>query len=150
MNAREFLDVANELVAGMDEGHWRSGVSRAYYAAFHVARKLMEKAGFAVPQNEGAHAYLGMRLSNAKHPEVEEAGRGLEDSRRARNRADYRIDHHFEETQANSDVMRANDVLRLLEEATALPTVLDQITLAMRAYERDVLRDVTWRAPSSP
>jgi uncharacterized protein (UPF0332 family) len=38
MKARDFLDVAEELAGGIHEGHWRSAVSRAYYAAFHAGR----------------------------------------------------------------------------------------------------------------
>jgi uncharacterized protein (UPF0332 family) len=150
MNAREFLDLAEELIAGSSEAYWRTAVSRAYYCAFHVARSLMEKAGFKVPESDAAHSYLAMRLSNAKHPEIEEAGRGLEDSRRARNRADYRINLPFDEAKARVDQLRAGDVARLLEEAGTLPTVMERITQGMREYERDVLRDVTWRAPTSP
>jgi uncharacterized protein (UPF0332 family) len=149
MNAREFLELAEELLAGPSEVYWRTAVSRAYFFAFHVARSLMEKAGFEVPESDAAHAYLSMRLSNAKHPEIQEAGRGLEDSRRARNRADYRIELPFDEAKANADVLRASAVAGLLEEAAALPTVVERITEVMRIYERDVLRDVTWRAPGS-
>ena len=65
MNPREFLDLAGEWAAGTREGEWRSAVSRAYYAAFHVARTLLQDCGFAVPAAEQAHAYLWLRLANA-------------------------------------------------------------------------------------
>ena len=41
MDEREFLKVALSLLAGASEADWRSAVSRAYYAAFHVARNLV-------------------------------------------------------------------------------------------------------------
>jgi uncharacterized protein (UPF0332 family) len=37
MNPHDFLEVANEWLTGIREAEWRSAVSRAYYAAFHVA-----------------------------------------------------------------------------------------------------------------
>jgi uncharacterized protein (UPF0332 family) len=147
MNPRSFLDVADELATGTHEGHWRSAVSRAYYATFHRARLLFGQCGFAVPQSERAHAYFHMRLMNAAHPDIMQAGVWLEDLRRARNEADYAIDVAFDPSLAVSLVQRAEDLIRLLEEAAALPHVLAQITLAMRDYERDVLHDVTWRGP---
>ena len=46
MNGRDFLDVANDLLASPREAAWRSAVSRAYYVAFHVARELLGDLGF--------------------------------------------------------------------------------------------------------
>jgi uncharacterized protein (UPF0332 family) len=92
MNPNEFLDVAAELLQGLAEGGWRSAVSRAYYSAFHVARRLLRQGGFVVPQGEQAHAYLYLRLGNAGQPDVVAAGRDLNFLRTVRNRADYDID----------------------------------------------------------
>jgi uncharacterized protein (UPF0332 family) len=147
MNPRSFLDVADELAAGTHQGHWRSAVSRAYYATFHRARLLFHQCGFTVPQSERAHTYLHMRLMNSGHPDMMQAGVRLEDLRRARNEADDIIGFEFDHAVAVSLVQRAEDLISVLEEAVLIPTVLEQITLAMRDYERDVLRDVTWRAP---
>jgi uncharacterized protein (UPF0332 family) len=147
MNAREFLDLADELATGIHESHWRTSVSRAYYAAFHVACTLLEECGFTVPDSERAHSYLRFRLMNAVHPDVVEAGTGLDELRNTRNRADYKIKAPFPNEVAIQRCQLAADVIRLLEEAAALPTVVNQITQAIRDYERDALRDVAWRAP---
>lgn len=56
MNPRDILDVADELCTGLKEAHWRAGVSRAYFAAFHAARRLLRNAGFGVPRGDQAHA----------------------------------------------------------------------------------------------
>jgi hypothetical protein len=77
MNPLDFLEVADELIGGMREADWRSAVSRAYYAAFHVARRLLQRCGFTVPDGDQAHAYLWLRLSNAGHPDVRQAGLDL-------------------------------------------------------------------------
>ena len=64
MSTRDLLEVADELLGGLKEAHWRSAVSRAYYAAFHEARRLLGQCGFPAPKGEQAHAYLWLRLSN--------------------------------------------------------------------------------------
>src|SRR5918912_522186 len=61
MTGREFLPLAARLAAGGTEPEWRSAVSRAYYAAFHVARELFTDLGFTVPRAEQAHRYLTLR-----------------------------------------------------------------------------------------
>ncbi|MBI3465767.1 MAG: hypothetical protein HY000_22350 [Planctomycetes bacterium] len=49
MDGRDFLPIAQGLLAGAAEAAWRSAVSRAYYAAFHAARQLLDNLGFRVP-----------------------------------------------------------------------------------------------------
>src|SRR3954468_7630567 len=100
MNPREFLDLADEWSAGSREGEWRSAVSRAYYAAFHVARSLFLHCGFSVPPGDQAHGYQMVRLANAGHPDVQRVGNNLNDLRRVRNQADYDLSTSF--TQRNS------------------------------------------------
>jgi uncharacterized protein (UPF0332 family) len=147
MTGRDFLDVADELATGAHEGHWRSAVSRAYYAAFHFARDLFHRCGFAVPRAERAHNYLSMRLSNCGHPDVIVAGKRLDDLRQARNRADYDLSPPLGEEEAVKLVDVAAGVVRTLDEAAGNTPLLTRITQAMRDYERDVLQDVTWRGP---
>jgi uncharacterized protein (UPF0332 family) len=55
MNGRDFLPLATQLAGGTTEAEWRSAVSRAYYAAFHVARRLLSELGFTVPRADRAH-----------------------------------------------------------------------------------------------
>jgi uncharacterized protein (UPF0332 family) len=143
MNGRDFLSVAQSLLGGPTEADWRSAVSRAYYAAFHVARQLMEDLGFDVPRADRAHAHLWLRLSNCGDPVVQDAGRRLNDQRRQRNQADY--DMHFTLTRATAvgQVQIAEQIIQTLDAAAAEPT-RSQITSAMIVYERDVLHDVTW------
>jgi uncharacterized protein (UPF0332 family) len=147
MNARGFLDVADQLSTDATEGHWRSAVSRAYYAAFHAARTVMEGCGFAVPRAEGAHQHLILRLQNCGHPDVEDAGRKLEELRRARNHADYDLSRPQDQAIALHRVHVASNLLALFEDALANAPLLTRITQTMRDYERNVLQDVTWRGP---
>src|SRR5579883_2185536 len=89
VNFREYLTLARTLAGGTTEAEWRSASSRAYYAAFHVARLLLLSLGFRVPQAERAHGYLWLRLSNAGHADTMKAGSRLGLLRRQRNWADY-------------------------------------------------------------
>jgi uncharacterized protein (UPF0332 family) len=145
MNGRDFLSVADDLAAGLTEAEWRSAVSRAYYAAFHVARDLLSQCGFDVPRVEAAHAYLWLRLTNAGHPDVQYAGLDLRHLRIARNRADYDLDLPFTQASAFAQAQTAADIIQLLEAVGADTVVRTRLTDAIKIYERDVLGEVTWR-----
>ena len=89
MNWRDFLLLATRLAAGTTEADWRTAVSRAYYAAFHIARRSFADSEFTVHRADRAHQYLVFRLSNSGESIVEQTGRDLDTLRRLRNRADY-------------------------------------------------------------
>src|SRR5438876_3717736 len=89
MDFREYLSLAFTLANGGTEAEWRSATSRAYYAAFHVARELLSDLGFIVPRGDRAHAYLWLGLGNSGEAPVITAGKNLNDLRGERNRADY-------------------------------------------------------------
>jgi hypothetical protein len=135
MKPRDFLDVADALMGGTQEAEWRSAVSRA----------LLRQGGFQVPDGDQAHAYLWRRLSNCGHPDVEIAGRDLSILRTERNRADYDLDRPLDQGPAFNRVLLATSILDLLEAVAAEPAIRDPIIEAIKVYERDVLRQVTWQ-----
>ncbi len=143
MDPRDFLILARQLVLASTEAAWRSAVSRAYYAAFHVARHLLEDLGFTVPHADRAHAYLWLRLSNCGDPQVEKAGMRLNDLRRERNGADYDLVRSRRQTVTQKQIPIATSIIQVFEAAYLDPTRAT-ITDAMKIYERDVLKDVTW------
>jgi uncharacterized protein (UPF0332 family) len=143
---RDLMDVAGVLITGAHEADWRSGVSRAYYSAFHAARLLLRVCGFEVPRADQAHAYLWLRLANSGHPDVRKAGNELNELRRARNWADYDADQDFPHDTAVDFVQLGESLLTLFQTAAAEDGVRTRSTDAMRVYERDVLREVTWHA----
>jgi uncharacterized protein (UPF0332 family) len=143
MNFRDYLSLADTLAQGTTEAEWRSACSRGYYAAFHVARELLLALGFRVPQADRAHGFLWLRLSNAGVVEVNNAGSLLNDLRRERNRADYDDRRTLARPTADQSVRFAEEIIQALDAASVEP-VRSQITDAMKTYERDVLKDVTW------
>jgi uncharacterized protein (UPF0332 family) len=144
MDETGFLDVADELSTGSREADWRSATSRAYYAAFHKARRLLVKGGFAAPRAEQAHAYLWLRLSNCRHPDVVDAGLALNDLRKARNQADYDVDIPVDHAECIDHVQVAAGIIQLLDDLSREATILARVLDAIKVYEHDVLREVTW------
>jgi uncharacterized protein (UPF0332 family) len=138
------MQLAEQLAAGSSQAEWRSAVSRAYYAAFHMARRLLEQCEFQVSRSEQAHAYLWRRLSNAGHGDTQFAGRELDSLRGQRTRADYDLDRPFPRTIVTTQIPIAKRIILILE-AAALDPIKTQITDAIKIYERDVLETVTWR-----
>jgi uncharacterized protein (UPF0332 family) len=143
MDFRDYLTLAAALAAGSTEAEWRSAVSRAYFAAFHVARELLLGLGFRAPQADRAHSYLWLRLANAGVADVKLAGNRLNALRGQRNRADYASRPLLFQATAANEVKNAEDIIQALDAAAVEPT-RTQITDAMKVYERDVLHDVTW------
>lgn len=143
MNFRNYLTLADILARGASEAEWRSASSRAYYATFHVARLLLLDLRFRVPQADRAHGYLWLRLSNAGHTETATAGRLLGGLRQERNRADYDERRTITQAIAIDNVRSAEEIIQALDVA-AIEPIRTQITDAMKIYERDVLKDVTW------
>ena len=144
IDGEEFLKLAELWIQGATEAEWRCAVSRAYYGAFHVARRFMRRLGFVTPRADQAHAYLWLRLSNCGEIQVQSAGSELNRLRRERNRADYDLERAFPNTDGLIAVQTARQVVQILHTASAGPT-LGQLTDAMKAYERDVLKTVTWQ-----
>lgn len=144
MDETGFLELADELSMGSRQADWRTAISRAYYAAFHKARTLLRQGGFRVPVAERAHAYLWLRMSNSGHPDVNKAGDDLNRLRSMRNWADYDFNRPLDEATAIERVGIALDIVQLLHHLGNEPAILARVVDAIKIYERDTLREVTW------
>jgi uncharacterized protein (UPF0332 family) len=144
MTGRDFLTVAKQLADASTESAWRSAISRAYYAAFHVARELLEDLRFAVPHADRAHVYLSRRLANSGHTQTQQAGTDLNALRGDRNQADYDLHRSVTARLATVHVRLAEQIVVFLDAARHEP-VRSQVTDAMKIYERDVLQEQTWQ-----
>lgn len=80
MDARQFLRLAEALtqdVAGralltpaLDAAACRSAISRAYYAAFHVAHEFLDRIKVVVGQSSQAHVTVQHALNNSGDPNL--------------------------------------------------------------------------------
>jgi uncharacterized protein (UPF0332 family) len=144
MDFREFMQVAELLADEGSESCARSAVSRAYYAAFHVGRDSLEQTGFTAPRADRAHAFVFLRLSNASDLELVDAGQRLNQMRSWRNKADYDPRRKFNQTDAERAVMEANDIIAAIDSAMN-GTRRNEIVESIKTYERDILKEETWR-----
>ena len=143
IRGEEFLGLAENYATGPTEADWRSAVSRAYYAAFHVAREFMSNLGFATPRADQAHAFLWRRLGNCGCVPLALAGSRLNQLRGERNRADYDLNSDLAWKDAQAAVKSAALIIAALQAVSANDRQL--ATEAMKTYERDVLHESTWR-----
>lgn len=143
ISSRDFLTLAENWSRGRTEAEWRCAVSRAYYASFHECRQFLQVLGFAVPRADLAHAFLWRRLENSGVASLTSIGKDLGWLRSERNLADYDLHKTISQPTALRAVAAAFamlDALRQLNENESR-----HATEAMKNYERDVLRESTWR-----
>jgi len=88
---------------------------------------------------------LWLRLSNARHPDVDNAGLELGQLRTARNKADDDVDIPVDQAECIDHIQVATDIVQLLDDLTKEAAILARVLDAIKIYERDVLREVTWR-----
>lgn len=143
IRSTELLDLASTLANGTSEVQWRAAISRAYYAAFHQARDFFQSLGFDVPRSDTAHAFFWRRLENSGNKSLRQAGTALVLLRRQRNRADYDVEETVIQRDAHGAITNSAETIRAInslghDDRRAAVDVI-------KAYERDVLRETTWR-----
>ena len=133
MNPERFQALASRLLhkEGKEPDSCRTAISRCYYAAFHVAKALLEPH-FTFPPDATAHKLVRRLLSYADVDEVRRVGQELDNLRELRNDADYRLFlRDVEERKAaQHHVNVAAEQIRMLRAVAAGPqwgTILDQI-----------------------
>ena len=91
----EYLSLAQEL-SGMEvavpagvEARQRVVISRAYYAAFCVAREYWLAQGRAIPRNGRAHVSVRTEFSSSRDPRCRQLERKLKNLHENRKSADY-------------------------------------------------------------
>ncbi len=126
MNGEKFLTLAAELASGATEAHYRSAVSRAYYGAFHVARRLLEDVGVHLPKGEQVHAKATYCLQDCGEANAGEAADDLETLRNERNRADYDLDRTVSQQRvAETEVRKAQQIVAALQQCRSGPNAAD-------------------------
>lgn len=91
MQGREYLELAQEWVAGPAERHWRGAVGRAYYALMLECRDALFRWGFSLPARDNVHTFVRLRFSFPAHADLKTIGHVLDLGGRLRNQADYNL-----------------------------------------------------------
>ena len=113
----DLLDMASALEDGDSETDWRTAVNRGYYAAFHCCTDVVRNARLPLGAG-GVHAALVDALTGSLNPAtLKSLGYMLDQCRRHRVTADYRIDEDFPHDLAQATVA---DSRRILEKAKTL------------------------------
>lgn len=118
MDPRHFQYLAERLSEhGTYPAEFRSAVSRAYYAAFHLGLNNLNKMGFPIVQNREAHEEVYRHLNNSRDAELVRAASMMNDLRTKRNHADYELDRPDVEAQKNAKmiVQQAAKVIETIE-----------------------------------
>lgn len=110
INSKDLMQVATTLWGGSNEASKRSAVSRAYYAAYHEAKKWhanLPEPGSCGDSRPGTHEFLINQLSNPMGKTKRDKNLAtqsklvsseLERLRAIRNSADYDINNNFDTT----------------------------------------------------
>ncbi len=104
MRAKEFAGVASRLsqipVAGPAD--FRTSISRAYYAAYHVAVEALTQIGAVPHAGPGGHSEVANLLIASGDDVVRDAGRAISDLHTRRIHADYRMVRTDVETRTSA------------------------------------------------
>jgi uncharacterized protein (UPF0332 family) len=123
--AREFLADAKLC---LDNGRFRSAVSRAYYGAFHACVALFEHYGYQPshflgrdkrPARRWEHGivrkYFPIEFVHKRKLVDWQLGIGLSSLYESRAKADYRVDMRISETMARSSFEKAQRLVQVVE-----------------------------------
>jgi len=103
---------------GTPEAAWRSGASRAYFAAYNTVKDYIQEFDQYTPPRADSHRelhdFVGTRTVHGKlHRQISTTLGRLRDSR---NVADYDREPSFNQDKAAAAIIRATQVLSLVEE----------------------------------
>lgn len=133
-NPEDFLSLANEIFNGIDyeNARYRTAVSRAYYAAHLISRKIFEEMGkkFEIedPKDKGIiHKMVIDALIRVNEP----TGVVLRNLRKIRDKADYDLDYNFKKKVVITLIGQAKDVINVM------------INYKMERVEKDLGRKLT-------
>jgi len=85
MDPRDFLDLAKKLSGGSTAAEYRTAISRAYYATYHVGAAFLKDIGCPISAGPQAHGEVRNDLSNCGDAELAGVGSQLADLHKKRN-----------------------------------------------------------------
>lgn len=121
MDPRKFLDLCKELAKGNRPCEFRTAISRAYYAAYHVSWYLVvNRMKFVINQTEG-HKEVRRHLRWSDDSNVASIGCLLGELESARIKADYYLNNHEVEDKltVQFNIIRATKIINALDDFSA-------------------------------
>lgn len=145
MDPEEFIAVALRLAASQREADRRTAVGRAYFGAFHVARRFLTDCGLHFSRKEmyGAEIHTKVRYCLGRSGSIDglNAGSNLLILRKQRNAADYDLDAKSFDTPTAvlRMVLLAPEIVDAMQRCRLDPA-FSETRDRIRGYARDVLR----------
>lgn len=93
----EFQKLARELASRPEESCLRTAVGRAYYFAFHLARRRVIENGFPITPREDSHRQVREKYSSSPGLESKKLAEIAKRLKEKRQRADY--EEHYPRIQ---------------------------------------------------
>ncbi len=124
-NWRDYLHLAEDLCKQNTEAHYRSAISRAYYAVFNI---LKIKAGYSKADGSFHQDFISLlKIAdddivdklNISAGNLTTIGVYLDDLRKERNFADYDGLQRFDEVRALQNINKVKAIFEIYEEANS-------------------------------
>ena len=111
----DYLDLADSLAAGSDEAAWRSAISRAYYAALHVAFQALPLSIRGTITHRTTHRDVWQLYTTSSVAACRQIGHAGIRLQRARVQADYRVLPTVSSTQTIRLVAQARQAIERIQ-----------------------------------
>jgi hypothetical protein len=122
MDGRAFLTVAQEIVRGSTEAHWRTAVGRSYYAFMLSLRDAFLRWGISALPQASVHQGIHRRVFTSSDTGMKQIGKWLVQLRDLRGVGDYELIGRREfsnDREARRCIRIATDALSLLDAIEA-------------------------------
>ncbi len=91
MDGRRFLEIAQELIQGGTEGHFRAAAGRAYYGLLHEGWAALKRWSIVQQPRESVHSFVRLRFTFAANQDLKKVGDIMDSLVQLRNQADYHL-----------------------------------------------------------
>jgi uncharacterized protein (UPF0332 family) len=142
MAPERFLDLALILKGGPATAeNYRTAISRAYYAAFHVGVAMLETLGIRTTEGPGGHGDVVRCLSACHDHELQEAGVRLRILHSRRRQADYKLTDPNAETRREADLacLDSREIIERIDSLDILGRDAESI-FQIRQFASDILK----------